>query len=54
MKLLVSAFLLLVCFSPFAVAQCSVQLDLTEQKAYLLYDDRAIIVSQISSGAPVT
>ena len=52
MKLFVSTYLILVCFSPVAVAQCSVQLDLTEQKAYLLYDDRAIIASQISSGRP--
>jgi L,D-transpeptidase catalytic domain len=52
MKLLVSAFLLLVCFSTFVVAQYSVQLDLTEQKAYLLYNDRAIMASQISSGRP--
>src|SRR6266403_3276037 len=28
------------------------QLDLTEQKAYLLYHDRAIMASQISSGRP--
>ena len=52
MKLLVSAFLLLVCFSTFVVAQYSVQLDLTEQKAYLLYNDRAIMASPISSGRP--
>jgi L,D-transpeptidase catalytic domain len=52
MKLLVSAFLLLACFSTFVVAQYSVQLDLTEQKAYLLYNDRAIMASQISSGRP--
>jgi lipoprotein-anchoring transpeptidase ErfK/SrfK len=52
MKLFVSAFLILACFSRVAVAQYSVQLDLTEQKAYLLYNDRAIMVSQISSGRP--
>jgi hypothetical protein len=35
-----------------AFAQYSVELDLTEQKAYLLYDDRAIMESEISSGRP--
>jgi hypothetical protein len=52
MKLFVSAFLILVCFSRVIFAQYSVQLDLTEQKAYLLYNDRAIMMSQISSGRP--
>jgi lipoprotein-anchoring transpeptidase ErfK/SrfK len=33
-----------------ARAQYSVQIDLGEQKAYLLYDDRAIMESPISSG----
>ena len=33
-----------------ACAQYSVQIDLGEQKAYLLYDDRAIMESPISSG----
>ena len=35
-----------------AFAQYSVELDLTEQKAYLLYNDRAIMESEISSGRP--
>src|ERR1700758_5457656 len=52
MKIFLSVLLLLACFSPVAVAQYSVQLDLTEQKAYLLYHDRAIMASQISSGRP--
>src|ERR1700758_2656935 len=52
MKLFVSAFLILVCFSRVVFGQYSVQLDLTEQKAYLLYNDRAIMMSQISSGRP--
>ena len=52
MKLFVSAFLILVCFSRVIFAQYSVQLDLTEQKAYLLYHDRAIMASQISSSRP--
>src|SRR3984893_5052469 len=33
-----------------ACAQYSVQIDIGEQKAYLLYDDRAIMESPISSG----
>jgi hypothetical protein len=52
MKLSVFAFLTLACLSQGALAQYSVQLDLTEQKAYLLYHDRAIMESQISSGRP--
>ena len=35
-----------------ALAQYSVQLDLTEQKAYLLYHDRSVMESPISSGRP--
>jgi hypothetical protein len=35
-----------------ALAQYSVQLDLTEQKVYLLYHDRAVMESQVSSGRP--
>jgi hypothetical protein len=52
MKILVAAFLIITCFSRVSIAQYSVQLDLTEQKAYLLYNDRAIMASQISSGRP--
>jgi hypothetical protein len=36
--------------SGMACAQYSVQIDLGDQKAYLLYDDRAIMESPISSG----
>jgi hypothetical protein len=52
MKLFVYAFLTFACWSRSALAQYSVELDLTEQKAYLLYHDRAVIESQISSGRP--
>ena len=52
MKVFLAAILILTGFSRLALAQYSVQLDLTEQKAYLLYNDRAIMESQISSGRP--
>jgi lipoprotein-anchoring transpeptidase ErfK/SrfK len=52
MKLSVLAFLTLASLSQGSLAQYSVQLDLTEQKAYLLYHDRAIMDSEISSGRP--
>src|ERR1700733_10716500 len=52
MKISVAAFLIFTCFVRVTSAQYSVQLDLTEQKAYLLYNDRAIMESQISSGRP--
>jgi L,D-transpeptidase-like protein len=52
MKIFVLAVLGLISLLPVAVAQYSVQLDLTEQKAYLLYHDRAIMQSQICSGRP--
>ena len=39
-------------FSRVLLAQYSVQLDLTEQKAYLLYNDRAVMQSPICSGRP--
>ena len=44
--------LLLGSFSRVLLAQYSVQLDLTEQKAYLLYNDRAVMQSPICSGRP--
>jgi len=44
--------LLLGSFSRVLFAQYSVQLDLTEQKAYLLYNDRAVMQSPICSGRP--
>lgn len=52
MKPFLVAFFTLECLARVALAQYSVQLDLTEQKAYLLYHDRAIMESQISSGRP--
>jgi hypothetical protein len=52
MKVSLAAILILTGFSRLTFAQYSVQLDLTEQKAYLLYNDRAIMESQISSGRP--
>jgi hypothetical protein len=52
MKPFVFAFFTFACLARVALAQYSVQLDLTEQKAYLLYHDRAIMESQISSGRP--
>ncbi|MBV8377897.1 MAG: L,D-transpeptidase [Verrucomicrobia bacterium] len=52
MKLFVFAFVTLDCLARVALAQYSVQLDLTEQKAYLLYHDRAVMESPISSGRP--
>jgi hypothetical protein len=38
--------------SELGFAQYSVQLDITEQKAYLLYNDRVVMESPISSGRP--
>jgi hypothetical protein len=38
--------------SELGFAQYSVQLDLTEQKAFLLYNDRVVMESPISSGRP--
>jgi len=52
MKIFLAAILILTGFSRVTVAQYSVQLDLTEQKAYLLYNDRAVVESPISSGRP--
>jgi hypothetical protein len=52
MKLFVFAFVTQDCLARVALAQYSVQLDLTEQKAYLLYHDRAVMESPISSGRP--
>jgi L,D-transpeptidase catalytic domain len=52
MKLFVFAFLTLALLSRAVLAQYSVQLDLTEQKAYLLYNDRAVMQSDICSGRP--
>jgi lipoprotein-anchoring transpeptidase ErfK/SrfK len=40
------------CLSRATFAQYSVQLDLTEQKAYLLYHDRSVMESPICSGRP--
>ena len=44
--------LLLGSFARVVLGQYSVQLDLTEQKAYLLYNDRAVMQSPICSGRP--
>jgi hypothetical protein len=52
MKLFVFAFLTLALLSRAVLGQYSVQLDLTEQKAYLLYNDRAVMQSDICSGRP--
>jgi L,D-transpeptidase catalytic domain len=52
MKFFVFSLLAFFSFGRFAVGQYSVQLDLTEQKAYLLYHDRAVLESQVSSGRP--
>ncbi len=52
MKISIAAFLIVTCFSRITFGQYSVQLDLTEQKAYLLFNDRAVMESQISSGRP--
>jgi len=48
----VFAWVTLGCLSQVAFAQYSVQLDLTEQKAYLLYHDRSVMESPICSGRP--
>jgi hypothetical protein len=52
MRVFAFALLLLAGLSRVTLAQYSVQLDLTEQKAYLLYHDRAVMETQISSGRP--
>lgn len=52
MKLFAFAVLTFVYLARLAFAQYSVELDLTEQKAYLLYNDRAVMESEISSGRP--
>src|ERR1700740_2060619 len=52
MKLFFSPFRTLALLSRAVLAQSSVQLDLTEQKAYLLYNDRAVMQSPICSGRP--
>jgi hypothetical protein len=52
MKLFAFAVLTFVYLPRLAFAQYSVELDLTEQKAYLLYNDRAVMESEISSGRP--
>jgi hypothetical protein len=51
-KLQAFACVMLGCLSQATFAQYSVQLDLTEQKAYLLYHDRSIMESPICSGRP--
>jgi len=48
----VFAWVTLGCLPRAAFAQYSVQLDLTEQKAYLLYHDRSVMESPICSGRP--
>ena len=48
----VFAWVTLGCLSRAAFAQYSVQLDLTEQKAYLLYHERSVMESPICSGRP--
>ena len=52
MRFFAFALLAFVCLEHSASAQYSVQLDLTEQKVYLLYDDRAVMESPVSSGRP--
>src|SRR5438034_8981166 len=51
-KLQAFTCVMLGCLSQATFAQYSVQLDLTEQKAYLLYHDRSIMESPICSGRP--
>jgi hypothetical protein len=52
MKFFAFALLAFICMQRSAFAQYSVQLDLTEQKVYLLYRDRAVMESQACSGRP--
>src|SRR6516225_9421960 len=52
MRFFAFALLALIWLGRSASAQYSVQLDLTEQKVYLLYNDRAIMESPVSSGRP--
>jgi hypothetical protein len=52
MKFFAFALLSFICLQRSALAQYSVQLDLTEQKVYLLYRDRAVMESPVSSGRP--
>jgi L,D-transpeptidase catalytic domain len=52
MKFWVFLLLTFVCLERPGLAQYSVQLDLTEQKVYLLYRDRAVMESPVSSGRP--
>jgi hypothetical protein len=52
MRFFAFALLAFICLERSASAQYSVQLDLTEQKVYLLYNDRAIMESPVSSGRP--
>jgi hypothetical protein len=52
MKSFVLALLTFICLGRSVLAQYSVQLDLTEQKVYLLYQDRAVMESPVSSGRP--
>src|ERR1700746_70139 len=52
MKFLAFALLTFICLGRSVLAQYSVQLDLTEQKVYLLYHDRAVMESPVSSGRP--
>ncbi len=52
MRFFAFALLVFICLERSASAQYSVQLDLTEQKVYLLYNDRAIMESPVSSGRP--
>jgi hypothetical protein len=52
MKFFAFALLIFICQERSAIAQYSVQLDLTEQKVYLLYHDRAVMESPVCSGRP--
>src|SRR5215831_1228156 len=52
MRFFAFALLAFICLERPVSAQYSVQLDLTEQKVYLLYYDRAITESPVSSGRP--
>ena len=52
MKSFAFALLTFICLGRSVLAQYSVQLDLTEQKVYLLYHDRAVMESPVSSGRP--
>jgi hypothetical protein len=52
MKFFAFVLLTFICLQALAFAQYSIQLDLTEQKVYLLYRDRAVMESQACSGRP--